>query len=49
MKLVRVISLVLQKRCFSKNGFKMSAQAKKNLPTMFVMIFQVSADEEMGK
>ena len=27
----------------------MSAQAKKNLHSMFVKIFQVSADEEMGK
>ena len=27
----------------------MSAQSKKNLHSMFVKIFQVSADEEMGK
>ena len=30
-------------------SLKMSAQAKKNLYTFFVTIFQVSADEGMGK
>ena len=42
--------LVLRKRCFQKYGFfllKMSA--KNNWHSMFVKIFQVSADKEKGK
>ena len=30
-------------------SLKMSAQAKKNWHSMFLKIFQVSADEEMGE
>ena len=50
--LARVISSCFAKRCFPKYGFfslKMSAQAKNNRHSMFLKIFQVSTDEEMGK
>ena len=43
--LARVISSCFAKRCLPKYGFKMS----KNWHTFFETIFQVSADERMGK
>ena len=50
--LARVISSCFAKRCFPKYGFfslKMSALAEKNWDSLFVKIFEVSADEGMGK
>ena len=45
-------SLFCKKHAFQNTVFfslKMSAQAKKNWHGMFLKIFQVSADEEMGE
>ena len=53
LKLVRVISPCFAKQMLSKIrvvfSLKMSAQAKKDWHSMFLKIFQVSADEEMGE
>ena len=50
--LAHAISSCFAKRCSRKYGLfslKMSAYTKKNWHTFFVTIFQVSADEGMGK
>ena len=51
-KLVRVISLCFAKKMLSSIrvfSLKMSVQARKNWHSMFLTIFQVSTDEEMGQ